>query len=172
MRVLPPVARAGVKGLQRSWFQQVLATLRAPAGPSDAAVVYVVGHAGWYCGKARVRRDDGKARVPARLGERMTALLLPGSRDGKLARYRLLRMALESMSSLPIAWYSSQAHALSVEAAVISICKPRCNGADMGQLRASRNVGQPFKPERAQRKRPPPRLRTGGLSRVASIASV
>ena len=92
-RALPPQAQSGVLSASVGWFSSVLPWL---AGQGGVAAVYLLfGHAGTYIGKANLVRAGKplpRPGLPDRLLEHMVGLLFTKSRDGSLARYKLLRV--------------------------------------------------------------------------------
>ena len=59
----------------------------------------------------------------------MVALCFPRSRDGPLARYRVLRQSFASVCFLPLATFRSELQGLAMERALICALKPAGNGA-------------------------------------------
>ena len=90
-------------------------------------------HAGTYIGKANLKRSSSglgvRPGLPDRLVEHMVALCFPHSRDGTLARYKVLRQSMPSVTVLPLRTFDSEARCLAAERALILSLKPLGNGA-------------------------------------------
>ena len=139
---LPPQAQAAVLGKDAQYAANIHADILEP---KNVAHIYICfAHSGLYIGKCSSQRRSGiPSGIAARAMEHLRALRLPATRDGKIARYRLLRVSLGSVAYLPVYHFASEVRALAMEASLIGMLDPQCNGLDVAQLRATTQQADP-----------------------------
>ena len=127
-----------------------------------------------YIGKANLTRQ--KARGPMGLSakclEHFRALRHPQTAEGRMGRYKHLRISIGTVAFLPILTTEEETRALAIESTLYATLAPRGNECDVAAWSARRATAALLRPHRVRKRLRPVAALRQPLVRARSIWTV